>query len=113
MSYDALIKTFENDSVHFLVYRDDENIMGYIAYSEVAGEGEILYIAVLPEFRCKGIGKSLVEFVNLSPLFLEVRQSNQTAIKFYEGLGFEQISVRKNYYRNPTEDAIIMTKKGM
>jgi len=110
MGFSALEQTFNNSSVTFMIYTKQEKILGYICFSEVLGEGEILYIAVLPQYRREGIGKALVDSVKLSPLFLEVRQSNTPAIDFYNSLGFSEVSVRKNYYHNPTEDAIIMKK---
>lgn len=111
MSFPALEETFENPSVTFMIYKKQEKILGYICFSEVLGEGEILYIAVLPEHRREGIGKALADAVKLSPLFLEVRQSNENAIRFYTSLGFREVSTRKNYYHNPTEDAIVMVKE--
>ena len=110
MSLASLEQSFENPAVTFMIYKKQEKILGYICFSEVLGEGEILYIAVLPQHRREGIGKLLADTVKLSPLFLEVRQSNISAIGFYTSLGFSKVSVRKNYYRNPTEDAVIMVK---
>ena len=78
--------------------------------------GEVLSVAVSPEFRGKGIAKALLsEFFSLIPdetetIALEVRQSNTAAISLYESFGFEKAGVRKRFYRDPVEDADIMVK---
>ena len=80
-------------------------------------EGYIYNIAVKFKYRRFGIGKDIVnELVNYSKnknlkfLSLEVRKSNAPAINLYSNCGFEKVGNRKNYYTNPLEDAIIMTK---
>ena len=76
--------------------------------------GEILSLAVSPEFRRKGIAQALLsEFLKLIPdeietVALEVRQSNTAAIALYKSFGFERAGVRKRFYRDPVEDADIM-----
>jgi len=91
--------------------------LGYIILNTVLDEGYIVNLAVLPQMRHKGIGKSLVTYIleqakklNLSFVSLEVRTSNKPAINLYESLGFECLGTRKDYYSNPKEDAVIMTK---
>ena len=85
-------------------------------YSAV-GEGDITSVAVSPEHRRKGFAQSLIgEFERLLPddtesIFLEVRESNTGAIALYEKCGFERISVRKNFYTQPRENAVVMAKK--
>jgi len=87
-------------------------LTGYYA----AGEGDITNIAVHPDFRRKGLAQALiVEFEKLLPddaheIFLEVRESNEPAENLYKKCGFEQISLRKNFYVNPRENAIVMKK---
>lgn len=79
----------------------------------------LLNICVSPKRRRRGLGKLLLEFLinqlrDISPfMVLEVRASNQGAIKMYEGLGFQQIGVRKNYYRDPQarEDALVFARR--
>ena len=72
-------------------------------YSAV-GEGDITSVAVSPEHRRKG-------FADTESIFLEVRESNAGAIALYEKCGFEHISVRKNFYTQPRENAVVMAKK--
>lgn len=94
---------------------DEDNIVGYIAFEQIVDEGSLIELAVLPEYRRKGIGRKLVELMltsckGMRTVCLEVRASNVPAIALYHALGFEAISVRRNYYDNPAEDAVIMTK---
>ncbi len=102
------------DTIFYVYF--DENLgkaVGYISVKEVLGEGYIGNIAVLPEYRRKGIGKSLIETAKqskkLSFLTLEVRKSNTPAINLYTKCGFTAVGERKNFYRTPNEDAVIMT----
>ena len=73
-------------------------------------------IATEPACRGRGIAKALIGHMvqllmekNLQWLTLEVRPSNAPALALYESLGFRQVGRRKNYYRSPTEDALLMT----
>lgn len=69
---------------------------------------EILAIATIEECRNKGIAQELLDKIKTKDIFLEVRKSNEKAINFYKKNNFKQISIRKGYYSDPTEDAIIM-----
>lgn len=115
-SEDSIKSSFKNSSNHFYAAETDGIIAGYIGLSVVLDEGYILNVAVIPDQRRKGIAKALLnEVINiykkdLQFLTLEVRPSNTAAIGLYEGFGFERVGSRKNYYRNPTEDALLLTK---
>ncbi len=92
--------------------------VGFGMMMAVAGEGEILRIAVRPELRRGGIGRALMQAMvdaaaeeGLISMTLEVRASNIPATELYKAFGFEEIAIRKNYYEHPTEDARIMEKK--
>ncbi len=93
----------------------EEKLAGYIGGRTVAGETEIFNVAVSPEFRRKGIAKALIgKFIETvrkketQVIFLEVRASNLPAIALYEKNGFVFCGLRKNYYTNPTENALLM-----
>lgn len=80
-------------------------------------DAEIYNIAVDPSARKRGLGdRLLVEFVskcmqsNVRHIWLEVRESNTSAIDFYRNRGFSSISKRRSFYRDPVEDAILMRK---
>ena len=86
--------------------------------SFILDEAYITNVAVFPEYRKMGVGTALLNKVfalkdelNLSFVSLEVRQSNLSAIRLYEKLGFKTEGTRKNFYTNPLENALIMTKR--
>ena len=90
-------------------------IVGYLAFEQIADEGSVIEVAVLPGYRRQGIAKSLIGSAldsasGLGEVFLEVRESNSPAVKLYEGLGFERIALRRDYYDEPVENAVIMRK---
>lgn len=94
----------------------DKKVIGYICANFVADEGHILNLAVHPDFRRKGIAKTLVENIleelketDCRFLYLEVRASNNTARELYGGFGFKVVGTRKKYYNKPEEDAVIMS----
>ncbi len=92
-------------------------LAGYLFARTIAGEGEILNLAVLPDARRQGLGRLLLDLglAELSDrgavaVFLEVRQSNQSAQDLYRSAGFEVVGVRPDYYRNPREDALVLRR---
>ena len=93
------------------------DIAGLLSGYFASGEGDITSVAVSRDHRRKGIADRLLEeFETLLPadtesIFLEVRQSNQPAVSLYEKHGYKRISVRKRFYSDPTEDAIVMQKR--
>ena len=91
-------------------------IAGYIGMYTSYGEGEITNVAVSKECRKQGIGNALVEAMKsagkekqLETILLEVRVSNERALSLYKRNGFVELGIRKNFYEQPTEDAIIMS----
>lgn len=95
----------------------DDKVAGYIGVYVVLESCYVNNIAVFPEYRRKGVGTALLKMAMLTAdamgtdfISLEVRKSNTEAISLYESLGFEEMGLRKNFYRHPTEDALIMTK---
>ena len=88
--------------------------MGYIIYSDVQGEAELLRIAVDKRYRKRGIAQSLMQDMldelvesGSEKVMLEVRAHNVAAVKLYKSFGFKDIFVRENYYHNPEDDALI------
>ncbi len=95
-----------------------ERPIGFHATTRVYPDIELLKIAVRPEFQGTGVGRALLEDAiatvhdrSYSSCFLEVRASNARAIRFYRGKGFEVVGVRRAYYRDPVEDALVMRKE--
>ncbi len=94
---------------------EDGRPIAYVIGRLIAPEGEIYRIAVDEAFRRRGVGFRLLSFAlktergrGLEATFLEVRKSNIPARRLYKAYGFTEIGERKNYYKNPTEDAILM-----
>ena len=96
------------DNSFIYAYLIDERVCGYLMVLDSIDVYEILAIATVEEYRNKGIAQELLDKIKTKDIFLEVRESNERAINFYKKNDFKQISIRKGYYSDPTEDAIIM-----
>ena len=110
LDFDYKLKFDNNPFQKVLVYPNK----GVLVYSNIYGRIEIDYLIVDERFRNQGIATELLNslynkesFINIT---LEVRESNQIAIKFYEKHGFKKIAIRENYYSY--ENAILMIKEG-
>ena len=105
----------KNDCSHIYVSVEDSRAVGYAMLYVVCGEADIVRVAVLPEYRRQGIAEKLLlksfEINETDAVFLDVRESNAAAINLYKSLGFEDTGIRKDYYSNPTENAILMKKE--
>lgn len=98
----------------FTALQDGEPV-AYLIGRKIPPEAEIYRIAVSEDKRQRGIGYRLLSFAlktergcGVESVFLEVRSKNTPAIALYHSFGFRQLGVRKNYYQNPADDAIIM-----
>ncbi len=96
-----------------LVYECDGRVAGYIPAFAVLDEMCIDSVAASSSYRRMGIAKELIGRCiarkHPTKLFLEVRESNAPAIGLYTSIGFEKVGLRKNYYQQPVENAILMT----
>ncbi len=94
----------------------EEEACGYLLYSLVAGEAELLRLGVKTEFRGKGYGNRLMKVWTglmtgqAERIFLEVRAGNEAAVGLYRKYGFQELARRKAYYKDPIEDACIMQR---
>ena len=108
----SIADSISNDSNYFNIAYVENKPAGYMSMQLVAGEGDIMRVAVLPEYRRLGIGRKLLQECfsanNPDVVFLDVRENNIPAIRLYESFGFVNIGIRKNYYANPTENAVMM-----
>ena len=102
----------------WLVAEEDGTLAGYVGSQLVPPEADMMNLAVAPEFRRQGLGRKLALALfdalrahSVVSLTLEVRDSNEPAIRLYESLGFRQVGLRKRYYFHPTEDARILKKE--
>jgi ribosomal-protein-alanine N-acetyltransferase len=103
----------ENDFSRIYVIEENNQIAGYISYRVVDDKSELLNFLIHEKYRQKGYGKKLFDFVinelkseGVKTLILEVRVSNERAIKFYESYGFKEVLTITNYYQN--EDGKVM-----
>ena len=114
-SENALKEFSESAFSHIITAFFDGVVAGYITYSQIFEEIQIANVAVKKDFRRMGLGNALIHHLISSGnndgcevITLEVRASNVAAIALYENNGFERVGVRKNFYSNPKEDAILM-----
>lgn len=114
-SYESLRKEIENDASIFVVAQIDGNVAGYAGMYIIADEGDITNVVVSEEYRNKGIGHGIMQFIiqkaklrNVNAITLEVRVSNEAAIHLYKTHGFVDSGIRPGFYDKPKEDAMIM-----
>lgn len=103
-----------NDYI-YIVALDNDKVVGYAGCVMSMGEADITNIAVHKEYRRMGIGNELLTRLvkqmknyGIEKVFLEVRESNNSARMLYNSNGFVEIGMRKNFYRKPDENAILM-----
>jgi len=116
-SENSIASELKNELALWLVAEEDGCVVGYVGSQTVFPETDMMNIAVTPERRREGIAEVLIDslVVELKRLgseclTLEVRVSNTPAIALYQKLGFHEAGFRKNYYRNPKEDAYVLRK---
>lgn len=115
-TYASLYEELSNDNSHFFVAFHDDSYAGYIGSYTAADECYIENLAVDTAFRNKGTASQLINTVidyaktaDCRFVSLEVRPSNSVAAGIYKKAGFKEVGIRKKYYHNPEEDALIMT----
>ncbi len=108
----------ENDKAIYLIAEYEGNVLGYAGLWKILDEGHITNVAVLKPFRQKGIAtlmlSKLFEIARLESInsfTLEVKKTNNVAIGLYENFGFKTCGLRKGYYRDTNDDALIMWKR--
>ncbi|MTI80288.1 MAG: ribosomal-protein-alanine N-acetyltransferase [Firmicutes bacterium] len=120
-SYQAFAyELLHNDFAHYIVAQKEQQVVGYAGIWVVIDEAHITNVAVKPDNRNNKIGHLLIEHLiseavrlGANKITLEVRPSNTYARRLYKSLGFEEYGLRKNYYSDTKEDAIIMWLKGL
>ena len=95
----------------------EDDVIGYGVMSVGAGEAHILNLCIDAHFRCRGVGRRMLEYLvdraraaGMGEAFLEVRPSNTAAIRLYQSLGFEHVGIRRGYYQavGGREDASVL-----
>lgn len=114
---EAFINELDNNIANYFVAQNQETkeIVGYLGSWFIVDECHITNVSVNPEFRRKNIASKLIKTLidecyakMIKYITLEVRVSNDAAIALYEKFGFKSIGVRKKYYQDNNEDALIM-----
>ena len=107
----------KRDMARYFVAEKDGKVAGYMGYWEAPQEAHIINLAIGPSYRNRGIGQQMMEYcmefakkkgANLATL--EVRESNESARRMYEKCGFRFVAIRKKYYSDNQEDAVVMLK---
>ena len=112
----SFLREVENNEIAlYLVAKIENKAVGYIGVWRIIDEGHITNVAVHSDYRGLGIGSMLVSKLlslckkdGINSFTLEVRKSNEIAQKLYRKYGFEERGIRKNYYEDNKEDAVIM-----
>ena len=117
-SENSVASELDNPLSFWLVAVEEDTLVGYVGSQTVMGETDMMNVAVHPNHRRRGIARALIEKLiqalkdlESHCLTLEVRASNGPAIALYTDLGFIEAGRRRNYYRNPKEDALILRKE--
>lgn len=117
-SVNAFAALAEDKNSLFLVAEDEGQIVGGCGLTHILDEGDIHNVMVSPAYRGRGIATHMLRELleegysrGMNEFTLEVRVSNETAIRVYEKLGFVSEGIRPRFYENPTEDAMIMWKR--
>ncbi len=116
-SEQSFLEMLEQQHISCYVAEEGNIIQGFAIFSFLYEEGELLNIAVAPEFRQQHIGTALLEvgvrtaiLKGVCSILLEVRESNLAAIRFYAGHQFQKIGIRKDFYEKPREHAVVMRR---
>lgn len=117
-SLESFESLFSYGGNHYFTAWEEGRIVGFLGLMAVDGEADLTNVAVMPDARGRGVGNALLSHAlayakahGICQVMLEVRVSNKAAIRLYEKHGFYPVGRRKNYYRNPTEDAHLMCRR--
>ena len=113
----AFTDTVEKQNFRYFVAEEAGEILGYCGFLYVLDEAEIPNVCVKESARKRGVGRQMMTVLmeeakklGMAVLYLEVRESNQPARGLYKSLGFEENGIRKNFYEQPVENAVLMSK---
>ena len=114
-SYDAFMKTLSDENYIVIIAKDTDALLGYCVLLCTGEEADITNVCTAPAARGKGVATAMLGALmdagkarGVTEFFLEVRESNTPARSLYTKLGFEEIGLRKNYYEEPKEHAVLM-----
>lgn len=115
---DDFREMIERDNMTYVVLEIDGQVSGGAGLRCIVGDGEITNVAITKAFRGRGYSKPMLEALikkgdelGCEAYTLEVRVSNEPAIRLYKSLGFAEEGIRPGFYEHPREDALIMWKR--
>lgn len=115
-SHKNILETYQQAQAVVAVAVKEKMVIGYCILYIALDEGEIARIAIEPEWRKQGVGQGLLNYIcdyckqhGVERLLLDVREGNGSARRFYEKYGFEVDGIRKSFYENPKENAVLMS----
>lgn len=116
-SLDMFLKEIERQNPGLIVFKVETRLIGYLCFWKVMDEAHLLNVSLHADFRGKGLGKFIMNYlentcaqIGLSKILLEVAQTNHPAIKLYKKCGFVKVGLRKKFYQETGDDAILMEK---
>jgi len=116
-SYDAFLKTLSDENYIVIIAKETDALLGYCVLLCTGEEADITNVCTALAARGKGVATEMLTVLmeagtsrGVTAFFLEVRESNTPARNLYTKLGFEEIGIRKNYYEEPKEHAVLMKK---
>ncbi|MFW6140329.1 MAG: ribosomal protein S18-alanine N-acetyltransferase [Acidobacteriota bacterium] len=117
-SFEGEIHNYDISFPYVVIHPETGKLVGYIIFWQIGGEVQISNLAVHPDFRRMGFGSSVLSRIleiikkrGAKIVLLEVRESNDPARYLYKKFGFKEAGIRKSYYSNPVEDAVVMVKE--
>ena len=118
LSISSIENDFKTNTYYYISALYNNELVGFAGVSILVDHADLIGIAVDKKYARNKIGSTLLSHIitvctkmDLDNIFLEVRESNTAAINFYEHFGFKKISVRKNYYKDNNENALIYVKE--
>lgn len=112
----SILETMQQPHAFILVAEEEDIVVGYCIVYYSMEEAEIARIAVAASNRKQGVGQELLRAAcrtgiqqGVERLLLDVRESNESALRFYRAFGFAEDGIRKNFYQNPKEHAVLMS----
>jgi len=116
-SRDMFLAEIERQNPGLIVFKVENRLIGYLCFWKVMDEAHLLNVSLRVDFRGKGLGKFIMDYlentcrqIGLSKILLEVAETNHLAIKLYKKCGFVKVGLRKGFYQETGDDAILMEK---
>lgn len=109
----SIAAELKNEFSEFYIAVENDTAVGFVGLYALTGEADIVRVGVLPQYRNRGIARAVLtkSLENVDgDVFLDVRESNVPAISLYRSLGFYDTGVRKDYYSDPEENAVLMKR---